>query len=47
MTTGTSLVAQWNPPANAGNMGSIAGPGRFNSAGEQLSLWATTTEPKL
>ena len=29
---GTSLVAQWikNPPANAGDTGSIPGPGRFH-----------------
>ena len=29
---GTSLVAQWikNPPANAGDTGSISGPGRSN-----------------
>ena len=29
---GTSLVVQWikNPPANAGDTGSVPGPGRFH-----------------
>ena len=36
-----------NPPASAGDMRSIPSPGRFNSAGEQLSVWATVTEAKL
>ena len=36
-----------NPPASAGDMRSIPSPGRFNSAGEQLSVWATMTEAKL
>ena len=36
-----------NLPANAGDMGSIPGPGRFPDATEQLSLCATTTEPAL
>ena len=31
-------------PANAGDTGSIPGPGRFHTAG-QLSPWDTTTEP--
>ena len=33
-----------NPPANAGDKGSIPGPGRFLML-EQLSLWATTSKP--
>ena len=36
-----------NLPANAGDTGSIPGPGRFPHATEQLSLCATTTEPAL
>ena len=35
-----------NLPANAGDMGSIAGPGRSHAAG-QLSLCAATTQPVL
>ena len=34
-----------NPPANAGDMGSSPGLGRFPHAAERLSLCATTTEP--
>ena len=35
-----------NPPANAGDMGSIPGQGtKIPHAVEQLSLCATTTEP--
>ena len=33
-----------NPPASAGDTGSIPGPGRSHMP-EQLSLCATTTEP--
>ena len=33
-----------NPPANAGDMCSIPGPGRSHMATEQLSPCATTTE---
>ena len=36
-----------NPPANAGDMGSSPGPGRFPRGTEQLSPCATTTEPEL
>ena len=36
-----------NPPANAGDMGSSPGLGRFLHAVEQLSPCATTTEPAL
>ena len=36
-----------NLPANAGDTGSIPGPGRFPHAAEQLSPCATTTEPAL
>ena len=36
-----------NPPANAGDVGSSAGPGRFPHVVKQLSLCATTTEPVL
>ena len=36
-----------NPPANAGDTGSMPGPGRFPHAAEQLSPCATTTEPAL
>lgn len=41
-----SLVAQGNKnlPANAGNSDSIL-PGRFHLLREQLSLYATVTEP--
>ena len=36
-----------NPPANAGDVGSIPGWGtKIPHAVEQLSPWATTTEPK-
>ena len=35
-----------NPPAGAGDMGSILDPGRSHTA-EQLSLYTTTTEPVL
>ena len=35
-----------NPPANAGDMGSIPGPG-IPHATEQLSPCTTTTEPAL
>ena len=34
-----------NLPANAGDTGSIPGPGRFPHAAEQLGPCATTTEP--
>ena len=34
-----------NPPANAGDTGSIPGPGRSHMPVEQLSPCATTTEP--
>ena len=34
-----------NPPANAGDTGSIPGPGRSHMCAEQLSPQATTTEP--
>ena len=35
-----------NPPVNAGDTGSIPGPGRSHMpAADQLSLCATTTEP--
>ena len=33
-----------SPPADAGDMGSIPGSGRFHIAEEQLSPCATTTE---
>ena len=36
-----------NPPANAGDKGSIAGLGRFPCASELLSPGATTIEPVL
>ena len=36
-----------NPPANAGDMGSSTGPGKFPRAAEQLNPCATTTEPVL
>ena len=36
-----------NLPANAGDTGSIPGPGRFPHAAEQLSPCATTTAPAL
>ena len=36
-----------NPPANAGNTGSIPGLGRFPHATEKLSPCTTTTEPAL
>ena len=36
-----------NPPANAGDMGSIPGLGRFPHATEQLSPCTITTEPAL
>jgi len=36
-----------NPPANAGDMGLIPGPGKIPHAVEQLSWWATTIEPVL
>ena len=38
-----------NPPANEGDTGSSPGPGRSHIlvATEQLSPWATTTEPVL
>ena len=36
-----------NPPANAGDMGSITGPMRSPHAAEQLSPCSTTTEPAL
>ena len=36
-----------NPPANAGDTGSIPDLGRFLHALEQLSLCATTAEPVL
>ena len=36
-----------NPPANAGDTGSIPGPGRPPHAVEQQSPCATTTEPVL
>ena len=36
-----------NPPANAGDTGSIPGLGRFLHATEQLSPCATTTDPAL
>ena len=55
----TSLVAEWikNPPANAGDMGSIPGPGRFHmlccgqtrgapKLMEHLSLCTMTAEPE-
>ena len=36
-----------NPPANAGDTGSSPGLGRSHIAMEQLSRFATTTEPAL
>ena len=36
-----------NPPANAGDMGSIPGPRKILHAAEQLSPSTTTTEPVL
>ena len=36
-----------NPPANAGDTGSILGPERFPHAAKRLSPCATTTEPAL
>ena len=36
-----------NTPANAGDTGSIPGPGRFPCDMEQLTGCATTTEPGL
>ena len=36
-----------NPPASAGDMGLSPGLGRLPHATEQLSQWATTTEPAL
>ena len=36
-----------NPPANAGDTGSIPGLGSFAHATDQLSPCATTTEPAL
>ena len=36
-----------NPPANAGDTGSIPWSGKIPHAAEQLSLCATTTEPAL
>ena len=36
-----------NPPANAGDTGSIPGLGRSHMPLEQLSPCATTTEPAL
>ena len=36
-----------NPPANAGDTGSILGVGKIPHAEGQLSLCATTTEPVL
>ena len=36
-----------NPPANAGDLGSIPYLGTIPHAMEQLSLWATTREPVL
>ena len=35
-----------NPPAKAGDMGSIPGPGRSPQAMEQLSPCTMTTEPE-
>ena len=45
----TSLVVQWaeNPPASAGNMGLIAGPGRFHIPAGPVSSCTTAAEPKL
>ena len=46
---GTFLVVQWfkNPPANAGDVGLIPGPGtKIPRAAGQLSLCATTTEAR-
>ena len=34
-----------NPPANAGDMDLIPGPGKSHMLQGQLSLWATTAEP--
>ena len=36
-----------NLPASAGDMGSIAGPGRFPHTAGQLSLGVTAAEPML
>ena len=36
-----------NPPAGAGDMGLIPGPGRFHVAVEQLSPWATASEARV
>ena len=36
-----------NPPANAGDTGSVPGPGRFPQAEEKLSPCARTREPVL
>ena len=36
-----------NPPANIGGTGSSPSPGKIPHATEQLSPWATTTEPAL
>ena len=48
-STGASLVVQWlRLPTNAGDTGSILGPGTRNShAMGQLSPRTTTTEPLL
>ena len=42
---GGSMVK--NPPANAGDLGSIPDPGRSHIHSGQLSSCATTTEPVL
>ena len=36
-----------NPPANAGDMGSIPGLRRFHLPQSNETLWATATEPEL
>ena len=40
-------LAVKNPPASAGDRGSISGPGRSHTHAEQLGPRATTTEPVL
>ena len=44
---GASLVVQWfkNPPANAGDTGSILDPGRFHMPQGNSAQCATTPEP--
>ena len=41
---GASHVAQWYPPANAGNMGSIPGSGRYPGGGNGIPLQYSCVE---